>query len=348
MGLEHILTCLLILCAGLINAVGFMIYARSMGNVTGLSTSIMNKSFTGEDNKLLGIQIAQLVAYGFGGVLSGALINNRTTIRFGVHLYGVVLLFCSVCTFLGWLLIRHDRDSEHGGWGQMLLVLSLGAQNGMFSKHFSAVVRTTHVTGTVTDIGVLLGHMVARSFVRVFGKTEALGPEEEAERQQLIHNEHNQLTILSALMMSFLLGNLIGFALYKKEKENALLFPVALYFVLGIWQLVYLKRAIDGAARRDVYEEVKQQVVAVKKKLESPRGARPKAGGEGGAPPSPLALGGGGDKVRVGDMEMQKPPLPPPVLSLGEAHRESWMSFGSYPSTPPRTGAGGGRRKTAL
>jgi uncharacterized membrane protein YoaK (UPF0700 family) len=36
--------------------------------------------------------------------------------------------------------------------------MACGLQNGTTSSYFGLMIRTTHVTGTVTDIGVMVGH----------------------------------------------------------------------------------------------------------------------------------------------------------------------------------------------
>jgi uncharacterized membrane protein YoaK (UPF0700 family) len=43
-----------------------------------------------------------------------------------------------------------------------MLSIACGMQNAMTTRYSGAVVRTTHLTGMVTDVGLLLGHM-ARS-----------------------------------------------------------------------------------------------------------------------------------------------------------------------------------------
>jgi uncharacterized membrane protein YoaK (UPF0700 family) len=41
--------------------------------------------------------------------------------------------------------------------------LSCGLQNGLTSKYSGNVVRTTHLTGTTTDLGIALGHVLRGS-----------------------------------------------------------------------------------------------------------------------------------------------------------------------------------------
>jgi len=111
-----------------VNAIGYKLYSRSTGNMTGLSSTIISNAYGDTDHSLLGSQILQLLSYLFGGVMSGTLINSRSTIRFGTHLYGVALILCAVFTCVGWLIIRTDSDSSHGGAGQCFLCMALGLQ----------------------------------------------------------------------------------------------------------------------------------------------------------------------------------------------------------------------------
>jgi uncharacterized membrane protein YoaK (UPF0700 family) len=42
--------------------------------------------------------------------------------------------------------------------GVLLIAMACGLQNATTSSYFGLMIRTTHVTGTVTDIGAMLGH----------------------------------------------------------------------------------------------------------------------------------------------------------------------------------------------
>jgi uncharacterized membrane protein YoaK (UPF0700 family) len=41
-----------------------------------------------------------------------------------------------------------------------MLAMACGMQNAMTTRYSGAVVRTTHLTGMFTDMGLLIGHML--------------------------------------------------------------------------------------------------------------------------------------------------------------------------------------------
>lgn len=82
-----------------------------------------------------------------------------------------------------------------------LLCYVMGLQNAMITKISKAEIRTTHVTGLVTDIGIELG----RFFYWNVGATS--GSAVRADRQKL--------RILGSLLLSFLAGGLTGAVGFK-------------------------------------------------------------------------------------------------------------------------------------
>ena len=77
-----------------------------------------------------------------------------------------------------------------------LLCYVMGLQNAMIAKISRAEIRTTHVTGLVTDIGIELGKLICWNV----GATAAGAV--RADRQKLI--------LLGSLLASFLAGGLAG------------------------------------------------------------------------------------------------------------------------------------------
>jgi uncharacterized membrane protein YoaK (UPF0700 family) len=65
--------------------------------------------------------------------------------------------------------------------GVLLIAMACGLQNATTSSYFGLMIRTTHVTGTVTDIGVMLGHWLRhrhierRKLVFMVGVVAAFG-----------------------------------------------------------------------------------------------------------------------------------------------------------------------------
>lgn len=91
----------------------------------------------------------------------------------------------------------------------------------MCTTFSGAVIRTTHVTGILTDIGLVLGQAVFH----------------HRTRKHLW-----KLKILCPLYMGFACGGLIGWFAYQICHVRALIFPCSLLAILGIAHLCYCKR----------------------------------------------------------------------------------------------------------
>ncbi|MCB9532130.1 MAG: DUF1275 domain-containing protein [Myxococcales bacterium] len=91
------------------------------------------------------------VAVGFfaGAVIAGWLIESDT-LRMGRR-YGAALVL------EGTLFVAASFVTARPALAVALLALGCGLQNGMAVLHEGAVLRTTHMTGVVTDIGTAIG-----------------------------------------------------------------------------------------------------------------------------------------------------------------------------------------------
>lgn len=96
----------------------------------------------------LAVVIASFVA---GTVLSGFMIQNSTLQlgrRYSVALALEAVMLCGAVPLL-------NKGSDFGIY---LASGACGLQNAMVSTYSGAVIRTTHVSGMFTDLGIFLGH----------------------------------------------------------------------------------------------------------------------------------------------------------------------------------------------
>jgi uncharacterized membrane protein YoaK (UPF0700 family) len=100
----------------------------------------------------------------------------------------------------------------------MLLCFMMGLQNAVISKLSNAEIRTTHVTGIVTDIGIELGKLIYWN------------RHTPVERQDVLANR-GRLKVLSILVLSFFGGGVLG-ALGFKYVGYSVTIPLALALVL--------------------------------------------------------------------------------------------------------------------
>lgn len=97
------------------------------------------------------IGLAIILGFVLGAALAGFLIGARQLMP--GRRYGLALLGEGALLALGMDLLLGQRHA-----GLALVAMACGLQNAMTSSYCGLIIRTTHVTGTVTDIGVMLGH----------------------------------------------------------------------------------------------------------------------------------------------------------------------------------------------
>jgi uncharacterized membrane protein YoaK (UPF0700 family) len=198
--------------AGMINAVGFLSFQhQGVTHLTGSTT-------------LLGIAVAQgdltasrqvLAVTGFflaGCILSGMVVRDSTLQlgrRYGAALaVESILLFCAV-PFLG----------QNNPLGACLASCACGLQNGMVSTYSGAVLRTTHLSGLFTDLGIFIGHLLRRVAV-----------------------DWRRARLCAVLIGAFFAGALAGAATYPVLGYGTLYLPAALTGGVGLLYTIYLHR----------------------------------------------------------------------------------------------------------
>lgn len=145
--------------------IGGFFLALIAGSVNGIALLGFNHqgvSHLSGSSTLLGIQLANLntaevghlaliiLSFVIGAALSGFAIGNeilKLGRRYSVALFGEALLLLLAMYFL----------NDGSNLGHYLASAACGLQNAITSTFSGAVVRTTHVTGLFTDLGITVG-----------------------------------------------------------------------------------------------------------------------------------------------------------------------------------------------
>ena len=110
------------------------------------------------------------------------------------------------------------------------LCFLMGLQNALITKASTAVVRTTHITGMSTDIGIELGRLI-------------IGSDRTGQAASV-----TKVTLLAVVTMSFFLGGVIGAVLIGNSGAIGLV-PVIL--LLALVSLPALYQDARTAQRRN-------------------------------------------------------------------------------------------------
>jgi uncharacterized membrane protein YoaK (UPF0700 family) len=116
----------------------------------------------------------------------------------------------------------------------MLLCFIMGLQNALITKISKAEIRTTHLTGTITDIGVELGKLFYWNM-------------HERPDQPRVLADRSRLKLLTLLLLAFFVGGISG-ALGFKHAGYLSTVPLAL--ILSGLALVPLLDDVGVVLRR--------------------------------------------------------------------------------------------------
>jgi uncharacterized membrane protein YoaK (UPF0700 family) len=204
---------LLAMVAGMVNVVALLSFEhQSVSHLTG-NTSIAAAALARGD---IGgaLHFGVIIAAFFGGaVLSGFLIQD-STLKLGRR-YGVAL------ALVGLLLAAAVPLFESGqALGLYAAALACGIQNAMVSTYRGAVVRTTHVSGMFTDLGIFLGHWLRGMPV-----------------------EGKRITLSLYVIAGFASGGLAGGLAFAWLGYRALLLPAVLVLCVAAGYVIYRQRS---------------------------------------------------------------------------------------------------------
>lgn len=188
---------LLAMNAGFVNAVGVLGFRhQAVSHLTGISTYFSIELVNQDVWQVLHL-LWVILFFVLGAILSGVLIGNEA-LKIGRRYHVALWIEAGFLAAAVWLL-NHGWQS-----GQWLASAACGLQNAMTSTFSGAVVRTTHVSGLFTDIGIALG-------LRLRGQA--------VDRRRLL--------LYSLLIAGFICGGVLGAWAYVHWHFNALLLPAA-------------------------------------------------------------------------------------------------------------------------
>ncbi|MES2347083.1 MAG: YoaK family protein [Pseudomonadota bacterium] len=182
--------------AGAVNAGGFFAVGQYTSHMSGIVSALADNAALGEV-ALVAAGFASLLAFLFGAATSAILINWGR--RRGAHSQYALPLIVEAALLLCFGLM----GAKLGASGQIsaivaLLCFVMGLQNAIVTKVSRAEIRTTHVTGLVTDIGIELGKLFYWN-----GPARAGGADK-------VMADRGKLRLLSSLLAMFLAGGLAG------------------------------------------------------------------------------------------------------------------------------------------
>lgn len=203
---------LLALNAGMINVIGLItLLHQSVSHMTGNASMLAISLFKGDISSIIFL-ILIILSYVLGSSYSGFILGNS---HFKVgRRYGLPLSLMTLFIVLSWCFIAH-----YPRYGLLWACAAMGIQNAMVSHYQGAIIRTTHLSGVLTDLGLALGYLFRGL---------------QVEKKRVI------LHLL--ILFGFIFGGVIATAAYPYLKLDTFLIPALLSFSLScIYWLIYFR-----------------------------------------------------------------------------------------------------------
>ncbi len=218
---------------GAINAGGFLSCQRFVTHITGFATLFGVDVANGD--YWLAISMLTVPLYFMLGCIISTWLVDKQKFNAGIPRYDLVL---TLMVALLSLIVYGGQVDWFGTFGEeinvkkdysllAMLCMCAGLQNSMVSLLSGAIVRTTHMTGVLSDLGIGLVRITYKKL-----------PAEDKSKEF----KANKLRL--GLLLSFVLGSLIGSFLFVRYQYWGFLFPLSV--TCYAWLLSIRERTAKG------------------------------------------------------------------------------------------------------
>jgi len=182
--------------AGALNTGGFLAVQQYTSHVTGIVSSVADYGVLGRWDLVLDGVMA-VFAFLLGAMTCALLVNFARRRRWRSQFAFALLVEAALILVFG--LMGASLASHQALFLPVTVVLLcfiMGLQNAVVTKLSNAVIRTTHMTGIVTDMGIELGKLVYVNRLK--------------DADQDVLADRDRLAVLAGLLMCFLAGGICG------------------------------------------------------------------------------------------------------------------------------------------
>ncbi len=204
--------------AGSLNAATFLVLGMYTSHVTGTWSRVaaeLAQAHWGLAWTFLRLALTFIL----GAMAATYLIESNLHVTRRVrYLKPLTVELCALIAFIA--LGRHyEVRHEFPEWLATLVTFAMGLQNATITKVSGAVVRTTHMTGITTDLGIESTRLllITRDYLRSRRRgAGAADPFQGRSFRRVFLAEAERWILLVCILFSFMMGGLAGGALYVR------------------------------------------------------------------------------------------------------------------------------------
>lgn len=219
---KHNLRLAILLClnAGFINGAGFFAFQVLTTNVTGhaalLAVNVASSNFRAA--RMVALWLVLFLA---GAFFSGIMISRVGRDKASAYTipFLIIIALVSLVAILG---SGYDHSLPQTEIFAGSLLFAMGMQNALVSMISGSVVRTTHLTGMFTDLGIDLSTFASSS----------------RDRTDLLKN---RILLRLTIISFFLIGGIIGGLLFGRMAFHAFFIPVGIMTVALFYDYFRIK-----------------------------------------------------------------------------------------------------------
>lgn len=191
--------------AGFVNGCTYQFRNIPVSHVTGTTTHA-GMNLGNNDWDSFAVNFCIIVSFVFGCSITGFFMPENS-FQLGRQ-YGPLFLIGSCLFAVACFTSYCWPDSNYYFY---FAAMACGLQNAMTSKYSGNIIRTTHMTGTATDIGLVLGRVAKGD-----------------------HKELWKLQVLCPIFAAFLFGGVISVPVFHRMGKLSLLINVLVFFGIGL------------------------------------------------------------------------------------------------------------------
>jgi len=205
--------------SGFINSICVIAHGQGVTHVTG-SLTYFGISLASNDTIMALNYFCIICCYMFGASITGYFTTTATPFALGFE-YGLLFIIGGILLLMACIFeySYDDNESAKSYLYVFFCAMGSGLQNGITTKYSNNVLRTTHMTGTATDIGLVLGKIA-------HAKTDEIW----------------RLYVLVPSLFSYFLGGCFGASIFSSWGKYSLTFSVILFFFIGLLYMISVKK----------------------------------------------------------------------------------------------------------
>lgn len=163
--------------AGMVNAASWLIFTSFSSNVTGYY-AILSSDIASGDTFSSGVVLTWISLFFIGSFLSNFIVIHFRKYTYIAHATPILLELCCLLFVGGYGQYFYQQTEMETNFLIGLLLFAMGLQNGLTASISNFSVKTTHLTGSTTDLAILCSMFTKKEFrknIDLIGKAKVIG-----------------------------------------------------------------------------------------------------------------------------------------------------------------------------